>query len=197
MLPSSRLWIQMFNLNIHVYVTLKLTVQLSLALIYGIFFNSVIPTYLISKPTPVSNTLINKSLFTDKRTRKITSVANSIPSKCLKFASSCLESSSAICVKYPYRQLRSVLGFLQKISWWAKGGHKKPLFQQYDFPFNFHKSVSNTSLKQHPPRKTKIEEIPEYKFFENIEDLSIRSFWYHIKWHQAKPLDYALCTLSY
>ena len=55
---------------------------------------------------------LNKSLFTDKRTRKNTPVANSIPTKCLKFASRCLESSLAHWVKC--REPRSVLDLLQK-----------------------------------------------------------------------------------
>ena len=76
-------------------MALKLIVQVALALRYGIFFNSVVPTYMISQPTPIANTKIVKSLFADKGTRKITLVTNSIPSKCLKFSSSCLESSLA------------------------------------------------------------------------------------------------------
>ena len=47
-----------------------------------------------------------------------------------------------------YRELRSVLGLLQKISWCAKGGHKLHLFQQHDFPFNVYKSVANTCSKE-------------------------------------------------
>ena len=78
---------------------LKLIVQVALPLTYGIFFKSVVPTYLISQPIPVANILIVKSLFADKRTRKITSVTNSILSKRLKFASRCLESSLAHWVK--------------------------------------------------------------------------------------------------
>ena len=68
-------------------MTLKLIVQVTLALIYGIFLNSAVPKYLISQPTLVANAYINKSLFTYERTRKITSVADSIPSKRLKFTS--------------------------------------------------------------------------------------------------------------
>ena len=73
--------------------TLKLIVELTLALIYGIFLNSAVPTYLTSQPTLVANAYINKSLFTYERTRKITSVGKSIPSKHLKFISRCLKSS--------------------------------------------------------------------------------------------------------
>ena len=73
--------------------TLKLIAQLTLALIYGIFLNSAVPTYLTSQSTLVANAYINKSLFTYERTRKITSVGNSIPSKHLKFTSKCLKSS--------------------------------------------------------------------------------------------------------
>ena len=51
------------------------------------------PTYLISQPTLVANTSINKSLFTYERTRKMTLVVKSILSKRLKFTSRGLESS--------------------------------------------------------------------------------------------------------
>ena len=33
----------------------------------------------------------------------------------------------------------------------------------------------------------KTEESHEYNFFDNIENLSIRSLWYHDKWHQEDP----------
>ena len=73
-------------------MTLKLIVQLTLALTYGTFLNSAVPTYLTSQRSPVANRYINKSLFTYERTRNNT-VANSIPSKCLKFTSRCLENN--------------------------------------------------------------------------------------------------------
>ena len=40
--------------------------------------------------------------------------------------------------------------------------------------------------------KIKIEESPQYNFFDNIEDLSKRSFWYHSKWHQDEPLGHVV-----
>ena len=42
---------------------LNLIVQVVLALIYAIFFSSVVPTYLISQPTPVANASINHYLL--------------------------------------------------------------------------------------------------------------------------------------
>ena len=71
-----------------------------------------------------------------KEPEKITSFANSVPSKCLKFTLRCLQCSLAHWVKCTYRELKSVLDLLQKISWCVKGGHKVHLFQQHDFPFN-------------------------------------------------------------
>ena len=65
----------------------------------------------------------------------------------MKFALRCLECSLAHCIKCTYRELRSVLGLLQKISC-AKGGHKGHLFQQHDFPFNVYKSVANPYSKE-------------------------------------------------
>ena len=64
-----------------------------------------------------------------KEPGKITSVANVIPSKCLKFASRCLESILAHWVKCTYGEPKSVLGLLQKIFWCAKSGGKLHLFQ--------------------------------------------------------------------
>ena len=46
-------------------------------------------TYVSDFTAHISSKYINKSLFTDERPRKTTSVANSIPSKCLKFAVRC------------------------------------------------------------------------------------------------------------
>ena len=86
---------QMFNLSLDDPLTMKLIVQITLAVIYGIFFNSVVPTNLVLQPSPVNNTQINRLLFTDERTRKVTSVANSITSKCLILVSMCLKKSLA------------------------------------------------------------------------------------------------------
>ena len=66
----------------------------------------------------------------------------------MKFALRCLESTLAHCVKCTYGELRSVLGFLQKISWCTKGGHKQHLFQQHGFPFNVYKSLANNNSKE-------------------------------------------------
>ena len=77
-----------------------------------------------------------------KEAKKITLVANSIPSKCLKFGSRCLESNLSHLFKCTYAQLRSVLGLLQNISWCAEGG------QQHDFPFNVYKCVANNYSKE-------------------------------------------------
>ena len=79
-------------MNIQVSLSLELIVQVTLALKFETLFNSVLPKYVISQLTPVADTQIIESLFTDKRTRKVTSVAISIPSKRLKFASRCLQS---------------------------------------------------------------------------------------------------------
>ena len=138
--------IQIINLSTYVSLMHKLIVQVALALIYGIFFNSVVPTYLISQRKPVGNTEINKLLFTDDgKIRKITSFPNSIPSKCFKLASRYLESILGHWVKCIYRKFRSVLGLLQKSSWCDKGSLVQHLFQQHDFPYNFYKSVTDTN----------------------------------------------------
>ena len=66
----------------------------------------------------------------------------------MKFALSCLQSSLAHWIKCTYRELKSVLGLPQNISWCTKGGHKQNLFQQNDFPFNIYKNVANTYSKE-------------------------------------------------
>ena len=106
--------IQIFNLSIQVSLSLMLIVHVTLELIYGTLFSSVLPMYVTSQPTLVANTW--KSLLTDERIRKDISVANPIRHKCLKFASRFLESSLTICVKYTYRNLRTNLDLLQKTS---------------------------------------------------------------------------------
>ena len=63
---------------------------------------------------------------------------------------------------------------LQKISWCVKSGHKQHLFQQYDFPFI--KVWLIPIQKNTHWQWIMIEENPEYKMLDNIEDLSIRSF---------------------
>ena len=90
-----------------------------------------------------------------KEPEKITLVANSIPSKYLKFALRCLERSLAHWDKCTYRELRTVLGLLQGVSWCTKGGHKVHLFQQQDFPFNIYKSVANTYSKEQRLKKSR------------------------------------------
>ena len=39
----------------------------------------------------------------------------------------------------------SVFGLLQKLPWFPKGGHKKHLSLQPDFPFNVYKIVTNNN----------------------------------------------------
>ena len=65
------------------------------------------------------------------------------------FALRCFESGLTHWIKCTYRELSSVLGVLQNISWCAIGDNKQHLFQQYDFPFNAYKSVAKTNSKEH------------------------------------------------
>ena len=46
-----------------------------------------------------------------KKPKKRKSVANYVPTKCLKFTSRCSESSLTQWIKRTYRELRNVLGF--------------------------------------------------------------------------------------
>ena len=56
LLAPRNLSIQIFNLSIQVSLSLKLIVQVTLALIYGTMFNSVLPKYVTSQPRPVGST---------------------------------------------------------------------------------------------------------------------------------------------
>ena len=89
---------------------------------YGTFFNSVEPADLILQPIYVANTWIVQSLFSDERTRKTTSVATSIPSKFLKFASRCLEVVWHIELNEHIESVRA-FSVCYKTFWFAKGGY--------------------------------------------------------------------------
>ena len=43
--------------------------------------------------------------------------------------------------------------------------------------------------------RIEIKENRQSKFYNNIGDLSIRSFWYHNSDHQEEPLGYVVLTL--
>ena len=105
-------WLQICNLSIEVSLTLKVIVQVALALIYILQFSN---TNICDFTVHTCSKYINHYLLT-KEAKKITLVANSIPSKCLKFGSRCLESNLSHLFKCTYAQLRSVLGLLQNIS---------------------------------------------------------------------------------
>ena len=62
--------------------------------------------------------------------------------------------------------------------------YKTYFMHQFHFSFNSYKSVANANSKQ--PLQLDWDnsmdcdrENPEYKFYDNIRDLSVRSFWYH------------------
>ena len=105
----------------------------------------------------------------------------------MKFSSRFLESSLTQWIKCTYRKLRSNVGLLQKIYRYLLV--LLHLFQQHDFPFNVYKGLVQTSAKKQAllldqDRRGK----PWINFFlDNFEDLSIKSVWYHSKWHQRSP----------
>ena len=58
-----------------------------------------------------------------------------------------------------------------------KGGHKQHLFQQHVFLFYIYKSGPNNNSKEQALLMNQDrEKRPEFKIFDNIEDLSIKSF---------------------
>ena len=67
--------------------------------------------------------------------------------------------------------------------------------QQYDFPLNIFIMCLILILKNTHCRWNEIDEYPEYKFYENIWDLSIRSFCYHNNETKRSPC-VILCSLS-
>ena len=115
-------------------MTLKLIVQLTLALIYGMFLNSIASTYLTSQPKVVANAYIKKSLFTYEKTRKMTSVANSILSKRLKFTSRCLESSLTHWVNIRIESSEAFFVCYKKIIYVLKVITKNIYFSNMIFP---------------------------------------------------------------
>ena len=110
------------------------------------------------------------SLVTEERNSTVTSVPNSIQSKCLKFATWCLEINFAHWVKCAYRELKRVLGLLQKIYWCARAGHKQHRFQQNNFLLYVYKSVTNTISEEHPLSMDQDRGNSGMQFFDNIED---------------------------
>ena len=126
-------------------------------------------------------------MFTDERTRKITSVANPIRRKCLSFASRCLESSLTQWTKCTYRNLRSNVGLLQKILGVLKMVTNNIYISNMIFPLTFIKAWLKLMQKSKRYYWIKREESSEYSFLDSIGNLSIRSFWYHSKGYQGNP----------
>ena len=99
MLTSKKLSIQILNVSL----ILKLIIQITLTLIRGIFLDSVISTNLISQLTPVANKSISNYLL-----MKETEILHQILDHS-KFASRCLERSSAHWVICTYTKLKGFL----------------------------------------------------------------------------------------
>ena len=66
--------------------------------------------------------------------------------------------------------------------------------QQYDFPLNVFVMWLILIQKNTYCQWIEIEEYPKYKFYDNIWDLSIRSFWYHSNETKRSPC-VMLCSL--
>ena len=68
---------------------------------------------------------------------------------------------------------------------------------QFHFSFNSYKSVADTNSKQ--PLKLDCDRgNPEYKFYDNIGDLSVRSFWYYSNGTKRNPwvMPYSHCPIN-
>ena len=106
MFTSKRLSIQILIISL----ILKLIIQITLTLIRGIFLDSVISTNLISQLTPVANKSISNYLL-----MKETEILHQILHHS-KFASRCLERSSACFVRCLYTKLKGFSIFYKKFS---------------------------------------------------------------------------------
>ena len=96
MFTSKRLSIQILIISL----ILKLIIQITLTLIRGIFLDSVISTNLISQLTAVANKSISNYLLM-KETEMLHQILHHS-----KFASRCLERSSACFVRCLYTKLK-------------------------------------------------------------------------------------------
>ena len=96
MFTSKRLSIQILIISL----ILKLIIQITLTLIRGIFLDSVISTNLISQLTPAANKSISNYLLM-KETEMLHQILHHS-----KFASRCLERSSACFVRCLYTKLK-------------------------------------------------------------------------------------------
>ena len=152
----------------------NLIVQVTLTLTQRISVDSVAPIHSISRPTPITK---KKSLFTDERSRKVKSLVDSVPNRFLKFALRCWKE-----------QLHTSLNVLKrfwvchKVSQCAKFGYIEDLFRapiRFSLPA-FIKAwlmlIQNNSNCWIETTQIEIVEIPQYKFYNNIGDLSVRSF---------------------
>ena len=94
---------------------------------------------------------------------------------------------------YMKRELRRLLVCYKKFLSVLKMATYKIYFRhQFHFSFNSYKSVANANSKQPlqsdwDNRMDCDRENPEYKFHDNIGDLSVRSFWYHSNDTKRKP----------
>ena len=92
-------------------------------------------------------------------------------------------------------RVQGVLGLSQNVSWCAKDGNIISGINLI-FLFTFVKTwvllIQNSMYYEW----MLIEEIPEYKFYDNIRKLSIRSFRYHSNDTKRNLLGYVAFTLS-
>ena len=86
-----------------------------------------------------------------------------------------METSGVISVCY-----KKFLGVLKVVT-------DNIYFSNMTFPLTFIKVWLKLIQKNKRWCWIKIEESPKHNFFYSIENLSIRSFWYHRKWHQGNP----------
>ena len=119
----------------------------------------------------------------------------------MKFASRCLEVVWHIGLNEHIESssranIKSVLGLLQNIFGLLKVVADNIYFSNMIFHLTFIKVWLIIQNNKHC-KWIKIEESPKCKFFDNIEDLSIRSFWYHSKWHQDEALGYVVLKLHH
>ena len=179
----------MLNLSIQISLTLNLIVQATLALIYEILFNSLVPTCMISQLTLVANNKhINHCLL--MKNKEITSIANFITSNCwsLPQGVSTIVHTGLKVFKKSSKDLQFVIKNLLVSYKWSQ---TKSISCT-----NFYQSVSPIAVKSNMNCWwIDIKESLQYKLYKNIGDLTKAIFWYQSNDTKRKP-SVILCSLD-
>ena len=158
-----------------VSLSLKLIVQVNLALRYGTLFSSVVPTYVISQSTSVKKTEKLHQLPTPFQVKIWILFSNAW--KVVWHIRLNVHTENSGVFSVCYKIFLSVLKVVTNSNY----------FSNMIFPLKFIKVCLIPIQKTSTVDGSRSREIPEYSLFDTIGDLSIKSFWYHSKWYQENP----------